>query len=262
MANISVDWIKKHKGSGKITMITAYDALFARLFDGIVDVILVGDSLNMSFNGEPDTLSVTLDQMIYHTKAVCNGTNSSLVVFDMPFGSYFNHKEALKNSIKVLKETKASAIKIEGGEEKRELIKSLVDNGIAIMGHIGLLPQMVRRDGGYKIKGKNQDELEKLKRDVLALQDAGVFCIVVEGVKSEIAKELTKISKVPLIGIGSGNSLDGQVLVFSDLLGLNLGHYPKFVRKYLDGAKLIQDAIKRYVEDVKSGDFPSVDESY
>ncbi len=262
MENCTVETIKKSKNSSKITMVTAYDALFGRLFDGVVDIILVGDSLSMSFGGQDDTLGITLDEMIYHTKAVCRGVQKSLVVLDMPFGSYIDANSALASGVRVLKETKASAVKLEGGQERAESIYTLTQNGIAVMGHIGLLPQSVRSEGGYKVKGKDDAQIEKLKKDIKAVEEAGAFCAVVEGVKAQVARELAAMTTLPLIGIGAGSGVDGQVLVFSDMLGLNGGHYPKFVRKYLDGAGLVQDAIKQYVEDVKNGRFPSDGESY
>lgn len=254
--------IKQQKGGDVITMITAYDTLFAKLFDGMVDIILVGDSLHMSFNGDCDTLSASLNEMIYHTKAVCQGTQNSLVVLDMPFGTYLDEKEALNNAVKVYKKTKASAIKIEAGENKAYIIKHLTDNGIAVMGHIGLLPQSVRAEGGYKIKGKNETEKEQLIRDAKAIEAAGAFCMVIEGVISEVATEVAKSVNIPLIGIGAGNGVDGQVLVWSDVFGFFDAFKPKFVKQYMNGAGLIKEALSNYVEDVKSRQFPDEKYSY
>lgn len=254
--------ILRKKNQEKITMLTAYDALFAKIFDNEVDMILVGDSLNMSFLGESDTLSATLDQMIYHTKAVCNGAKTSLVVCDMPFGSTVSSQIALDSAIRIFKETKAQAVKLEGGIEVAETIKYLVQNGIAVVGHIGLKPQLVRLEGGYKIKGKQKDELESLLQDAKALESAGVFCFVLEGVCAEVAKQITQSVQIPVIGIGSGVNVDGQVLVWSDVFGFFEDFKPKFVRQYLHGAKIVKEAMQKYIQDVKSGDFPSINESY
>ncbi len=250
------------KNQEKITMITAYDTLFAKLFDNHVDMILVGDSLSMSFGGDEDTLQIGLNEMIYHTKAVCKGAKNSLVVFDMPYGTYVNEKIALKNAIKVYKNTPAHAVKIEGGEDKAHIIKTLTQNGIAVMAHIGLLPQSVRGDGGYKVKGKSEDEAKKLLKDALAVQKAGAFCVVVEGVKSEVATLITKKLDIPTIGIGAGAGTDGQVLVWSDAFGFFEDFKPKFVKRYLDGGKLIKEALQTYVKEVKDGSFPNEKHSY
>ncbi|WP_281951409.1 3-methyl-2-oxobutanoate hydroxymethyltransferase [Nitrosophilus kaiyonis] len=262
MKKHTISTLKSIKGKEPIVMITAYDALFARLFEEYADIILVGDSLNMSFLGKSDTLSTTLDQMIYHTNAVCNGAKKSFVVCDMPYGTYIDKKEALKNAIKIYQETKADAVKIEGGVEKAETIKYLTQNGIAVMGHIGLLPQFVRAEGGYKIKGKNEAEIENLLKDAKAIEDAGAFCIVIEGVKSEAAKIVTKHVNIPVIGIGAGKDTDGQVLVWSDMLGFFEEFKPKFVKQYLNGAELVKEAIKKYADEVKNKEFPSEEYEY
>jgi 3-methyl-2-oxobutanoate hydroxymethyltransferase len=246
----------------KLTMITAYDALFAKIFDDIVDIILVGDSLNMSFMGESDTLTATMDQMIYHTKAVCNGAKKAYIVCDMPFGSYSTPERALENAIKVYKETKADAVKLEGGKEKAEIIKLLTDNGIAVVGHIGLMPQFSRSEGGYKVKGKDEYSRQKLIEDAKAVEEAGAVMLVIEGVKEDVAKEITEIIKIPTIGIGAGRYTTGQVLVWSDMLGFFEEFKPKFVRRYLNGAEIVREAVKKYVEDVNNGKFPSDEEIY
>jgi len=246
----------------KLTMITAYDALFAKIFDDLVDIILVGDSLNMSFFGESDTLSATIDQMIYHTNAVCNGAKKAYIVCDMPFGSYSTKKDALKNALRIYKETKADAIKLEGGKEKADTIKLLTQNGIAVVGHIGLMPQFSRSEGGYKVKGKDESSREKLLKDAKAIEEAGAVMLVIEGVKEEVAKEITENVSIPTIGIGAGRYTTGQVLVWSDMLGFFEEFKPKFVRRYLNGAELVRDAVKKYVEDVKNGKFPSKEEIY
>lgn len=255
MKKQTISSLQKLKGKEKITMLTAYDALFAKIFNNQVDCILVGDSLNMSFAGEDDTLSATLDQMIYHTKAVCNGAKDSFVICDMPFGTYYNQDIALENSIKVFRETNADAIKIEGGVEKAKIIEFLTQNSIAVVGHIGLMPQNVRSEGGYKVKGKSEQSIQKLIDDAKAVEKAGAFMIVVEGVKPEAAKLITESVNVPTIGIGAGVDTDGQVLVWSDMLGFLEGNYPKFVKKYLDGTDVVQTSVKTFVEEVKEKSF-------
>ena len=259
---MNITKIKNSKNNKKLTMITAYDALFAKLFEEIADMILVGDSLNMSFAGKPDTLSATLEQMIYHTNAVCTGAKKAFVILDMPFGTYINKNEALKNAVKVYQETNASAIKIEGGEDKTEIIKHLTSNSIAVMGHIGLMPQYVRSEGGYKVRGKTAQDSEQLIKDAIAVEKAGAFAIVVEGVMSEAALKITKAVNIPIIGIGAGNITDGQVLVWSDMLGFFEEFKPKFVRHYMNGASLVKDAVNQYRNDVQDSSFPSHEEEY
>ena len=246
----------------KLTMITAYDALFAKIFDDIADIILVGDSLNMSFFGESDTLSATLDQMIYHTKAVCNGAKKAYIVCDMPFGTYNTPEDALKNAIRIYKETKADAIKLEGGAEKAKTIELLTKNAIAVVGHIGLMPQFSRSEGGYKVKGKDETSKEKLLKDAKAIEEAGAVMLVIEGVKEEVAKEITNSISIPTIGIGAGKYTTGQVLVWSDMLGFFDEFKPKFVRRYLNGAEIVRSAVRKYKDDVISGKFPGEEEIY
>ena len=259
---MTVTSIQNTKGQRPLVMITAYDALFASLLEESSDMILVGDSLNMSFAGKADTLSATMDQMIYHTNAVCMGAKNSFVVCDMPFGTYTTHKEALKNSIRVFQETSADCVKIEGGKDKADIVKHLTSNGIAVCGHIGLLPQSVRGEGGYKVKGKNEEEAKQLIKDAKAIEKAGAFCIVIEGVKADVATEIAQTVSVPVIGIGAGNGVDGQVLVFSDMLGLFEAFTPKFVKKYMDGASIVKDAVKNYSDEVKSREFPQEIHTY
>ncbi|SFV56152.1 3-methyl-2-oxobutanoate hydroxymethyltransferase [hydrothermal vent metagenome] len=254
--------IKRAKGGEPLVMITAYDALFAKLFEESADMLLVGDSLNMSFAGKKDTVSATLDQMIYHTNAVCNGAKESFVICDMPFGTYSTKEEALSNAIRVYQESDADAIKIEGGVQKSEIIKHLTSNGIAVCGHIGLLPQAVRGEGGYKVKGKNKEEISTLLKDAEAVEDAGAFCMVIEGVKAEVATEIAQSVSIPVIGIGAGNGVDGQVLVFSDMLGLFEEFTPKFVKKYLDGASMVKQALSSYASEVKKRSFPAQEHTY
>jgi len=259
---LSITKIQKSKGERPLTMITAYDALFAKLFDPIADIILVGDSLNMSFGGRQDTLSATLEQMIYHTQAVCNGASNSFVIADMPFGTYPNAEKALENATQMFQQSPADAVKIEGGEEKAETIKYLVDNGIAVCGHIGLLPQSVRGEGGYKVKGKSESEATQLIADAKAVEAAGAFCMVIEGVKAEVATLVTQAVSIPVIGIGAGNGVDGQVLVFSDMLGLFEAFTPKFVKKYLNGAELVKEAVQNYKDEVEARSFPDEIHTY
>jgi len=259
---ITVKSIAKYKGKEKIVMITAYDALFANLFEPQVDMILVGDSLNMSMFGKSDTLSATMDQMIYHTKAVCSGAQSPLIVFDMPFGSYNTKEQALENAIRVYKETNADAIKIEGGANRVEIIEHLTKNGIAVISHIGLMPQFVRGDGGYIVRGKTKEDEEALLKDAKILEQAGAFVILLEGIKSDVAAKITKELSVPTIGIGAGIGCDGQVLVWSDMFGFFEEFKPKFVKRYMEGAKLIREALSEYVSEVKEQKFPSDRFSY
>ncbi len=259
---ITISSIKKTKGIRPLVMITAYDALFAKLLEDDSDMILVGDSLNMSFAGKNDTLSTTMDQMLYHTNAVCRGAKNSFVICDMPFGSYTNKDDALKNAIRVFQETPADCVKIEGGSDKAEIVKHLTNNGIAVCGHIGLLPQSVRSEGGYKVKGKTNKEQLQLIEDARAIEEAGAFCMVIEGVKADVATEVTNCVEIPVIGIGAGAGVDGQVLVFSDMLGLFEEFTPKFVKKYMDGASLVRDAVKNYSYEIASKEFPKEEHTY
>jgi 3-methyl-2-oxobutanoate hydroxymethyltransferase len=260
MKKLTIGSIQKRKGAQPIVMITAYDALFARLFSESADILLVGDSLNMSFGGNSDTLSATMDQMIYHTNAVCKGAPETFIITDMPFGSYTDEATALTNAIRVYRETSADAIKIEGGGEKAHLIKHLTSNGFAVCGHIGLLPQAVRAEGGYKVKGKNEHEALSLIADAQAIQQAGAFIIVIEGVKADVATRVAQSVSIPVIGIGAGNGVDGQVLVFSDMLGLYEPFVPKFVKQYMDGASAVKAAVATYASEVQERSFP--DENY
>lgn len=259
---MNVTKIKKAKNNKKLTMITAYDALFAKLFEEVADMILVGDSLNMSFAGRPDTLSATLDQMIYHTNAVCTGAPKAFVILDMPFGTYINNDQALTNAVKVYRETNAAAIKIEGGEDRAHIIEHLTSNSIAVMGHIGLMPQYVRSEGGYKVRGKTPEDTEQLIKDAIAVEKAGAFALVIEGVMSDAAKKITEAVSIPTIGIGAGNVTDGQVLVWSDMLGFFEDFKPKFVRHYMNGATQVKEAVNQYRADVQDTSFPDKKEEY
>ena len=259
---ITLSTIAKMKGKEPITMVTAYDALFAQLFDGQVEMILVGDSLNMSFFGKDDTLSATMDQMIYHTQAVCNGAKLACIVFDMPFGSYTTPEVALENATRVYRETCAQMVKVEGGKEKADVVRVLSNNGIAVVAHIGLMPQHVRSEGGYKVRGKDEADIKVLIEDALELQAAGAAIVLVEGVKSEAAQRITEALDVPTIGIGAGNATDGQVLVWSDMFGFFEAFTPKFVKQYCNGAKEVREGLEQYIDEVKSRAFPDEKHSY
>ena len=259
---ITLKKLHKMKGEEKIVMITAYDALFASIFDPHVDMILVGDSLNMSFAGRPDTVSATLDQMIYHTRAVCSKTKRSFVLFDMPFGTYTNKEKALQSAVRVYQETEADAVKLEGGREKADVIRHLSDNAIAVFGHIGLRPQSARSEGGYAIKGKSEEEKAEIVENALVLEEAGAVALIIEGVKPDVAAEVTSRVSIPTIGIGAGDACDGQVLVWSDMLGFFDEFMPKFVKQYMKGGDMVREAVQKYAAEVKSGIFPDKEHSY
>ncbi len=246
----------------KFTVITAYDALFARIIAPYADMILVGDSLAMSFGGQSDTLSIGMDEMIYHTKAVGRGAPEAKIIFDMPFGSEIDKDTALRNAVRVYKETKACAVKIEGGAEKADIVEHLVKNKISVISHIGLMPQSARSEGGYKVKGKSEEEAQKILFDAKTMQEAGASAILLEGVKSDVAKLVTESMSIPTIGIGAGIHCDAQVLVWSDMLGFFEEFTPKFVRKYMDGAGIAKEALQKFKDDVLSGQFPNEKESY
>ena len=254
--------LRQAKGERKLVMITAYDALFASLFAETADMILVGDSLNMSFLGEPDTLSATLDQMIYHTRAVCNGAPDAFVICDMPFGTTNTKEEALENAVRVFQKTRADAVKIEGGSERAELVGHLCSNAIAVMGHVGLLPQSVRSEGGYKVQGRDEESFTKVVEDARAIEKAGAFALVVEGVTPELGRAVTEAVSIPVIGIGAGKETDGQVLVWSDMLGFYEAFKPKFVKRYMNGAETVRNAVAEYAEEVKNGTFPGDEHCY
>ncbi|MFZ5374472.1 MAG: 3-methyl-2-oxobutanoate hydroxymethyltransferase [Campylobacterota bacterium] len=260
MKKLTIGSILKRKNGEPLVMITAYDALFARLLAPSADILLVGDSLNMSFGGNPDTLSITMEQMIYHTAAVCKGAPDAFVITDMPFGSYTDNATALANAIRVYRETPADAVKIEGGADKADLVRHLTSNGIAVCGHIGLLPQAVRAEGGYKVKGKSEEDARALIEDARAIEAAGAFILVIEGVKADVAARVAQSVRIPVIGIGAGNGVDGQVLVFSDMLGFYEPFVPKFVKQYHNGAAAVKEAADRYAAEVRSRAFP--DENY
>lgn len=254
--------IKQHKGQIPLTVITAYDALFASLFDQRVDIILVGDSLNMSFNAKPDTLSASMEVMLYHTKAVCAGAKETFIVCDMPFGTYTDETMALHNASLVYSQTNAHAVKIEGGVSRAHIIRALTQNSIAVMGHIGLMPQYVRSEGGYKVRGRTEEDILALIEDAKAVEEAGAFSVVIEGVVEEAARRISEAISIPTIGIGAGKYTDGQVLVWSDMLGFFQAFQPKFVKRYLEGASLVQDAVDAYVKEVQERSFPEAPYTY
>jgi 3-methyl-2-oxobutanoate hydroxymethyltransferase len=253
----------KQKGE-KIAMLTSYDFSMATIVDeGGIDVILVGDSASNVMAGHETTLPITLDQMIYHAASVVRAVKRALVVVDLPFGSYQgNSKEALNSAIRIMKESGAHSVKLEGGIEVRESIDRIITAGIPVMGHLGLTPQSIYKFGTYTVRAREEAEAEKLKSDILVLQDAGCFAVVLEKIPARLAEEVTKSVKIPTIGIGAGPHCDGQVLVVHDMLGLNKGFKPRFLRQYLNLFDVINGAVNNYVKDVKSGSFPNESEQY
>ena len=253
----------KHKGE-KIAMLTSYDYSMASIVDeGGVDVILVGDSASNVMAGHETTLPITLDQMIYHAQSVVRAVKRALVVVDLPFGSYQgNSKEALNSAIRIMKESGAHAVKLEGGLEIRESIERIITAGIPVMGHLGLTPQSIYKFGTYTVRAKEEAEAEKLKQDIMVLQDAGCFSVVLEKIPAKLAEEVSKAVKIPTIGIGAGPHCDGQVLVINDMIGLTKGFKPRFLRQYLNLFDQINGAVQAYVKDVKSGEFPDEKEQY
>lgn len=253
----------KQRGE-KISMLTAYDYSSATIIDGAgIDVILVGDSASNVMAGNATTLPITLDQMIYHAKSVMKGTRRALVVVDMPFGTYQgNSKEALASAVRIMKESHAEAVKMEGGSEIRESIERILCAGIPVMGHLGLTPQSINKFGTYNVRARQKEEAEKLLADAKMLEEIGCFAIVLEKIPAELATKVAQSVNIPVIGIGAGGGVDGQVLVMHDMLGINQGFSPRFLRRYADVATIMHDAVGRYIEDVKSGDFPNESESY
>jgi 3-methyl-2-oxobutanoate hydroxymethyltransferase len=262
---VTIHTLNKMKRKGeRITMLTAYDATFARLLDeSHVDILLVGDSLGMVIQGQETTLPVTLDEIIYHTRAVVRGTRRAQVVGDMPFMTYQSGiDDAVSNAGRLMKEGGCHAIKLEGGAKHVELVGRLVSAGIPVMGHIGLTPQSFHQMGGFKIQGRGSGQAEQLLQDAIALERAGVYSLVLEGIPTEIAKTITESLDIPTIGIGAGAECDGQVLVIYDLLGMDDEFKPKFVRRYEHLATRIRTAVDAYVADVKDGAFPDADETF
>jgi 3-methyl-2-oxobutanoate hydroxymethyltransferase len=262
---ITTNTLLKMKLAGeKISMITAYDFSFAKIFDAAgIDIILVGDSASNVMAGHETTLPITLEQMIYHAAGVVRGSDRSLIVVDLPFGSYQgNSKEALISTIRIMKETGAHAIKLEGGEEVIESIKRILSAGVPVMGHLGLTPQSIYKFGTYTVRAREEQEAEKLKQDALLLQEAGCFGIVLEKIPASLAKQVTEQLSIPTIGIGAGHYCDGQVLVMHDLLGINTAFKPRFLRTYLNLHEQVTDAVHQYIKDIKSKDFPNETEQY
>ena len=262
---ITTNTLQKMKASGeKISMITAYDFSFAKIFDAAgIDIILVGDSASNVMAGHETTLPITLDQMIYHASSVIRGVERCLVVVDLPFGSYQgNSKEALSSAIRIMKETGGHSVKMEGGSEVADSIKRIVDTGIPVMGHLGLTPQSIYKFGTYTVRAKEEAEAEKLKNDALLLQQCGCFAIVLEKIPASLASEVSASLQIPTIGIGAGGHCDGQVLVMHDMLGINTEFKPRFLRQYLNLHEQISGAVQHYIKDVESGDFPNSNEQY
>jgi 3-methyl-2-oxobutanoate hydroxymethyltransferase len=262
---ITTHTLQRMKETGeKISMLTAYDFSFARIIDEAgIDIILVGDSASNVMAGHETTLPITLDQMIYHAQSVVRGVKRCLIVVDLPFGSYQgNSKEALSSTIRIMKETGAHAIKLEGGEEVLESIKRILSGGVPVMGHLGLTPQSIYKFGTYQVRAKEEAEAEKLKRDAKLLQEAGCFAIVLEKIPANLAKEVSESLEIPTIGIGAGKYCDGQVLVMHDMLGINQEFKPRFLRQYSNLYDEVSKAVKGYISDVKSKNFPNESEQY
>jgi 3-methyl-2-oxobutanoate hydroxymethyltransferase len=248
----------------KIAMLTAYDYSMASLLESTkIDVVLVGDSAANVMEGHKTTLPITLDEMIVYATSVVRAIKRALVVVDMPFGTYQgNSKQALASAIRIMKETGADAIKMEGGEEILESIQRILSAGIPVMGHLGLTPQSINKFGTYAVRATEEEEAAQVKKDALILQEAGCFAIVLEKIPAKLAEEVTKSIPVPVIGIGAGGACDGQVLVVHDMLGMNQGFSPKFLRRYANLFEVMTDAIGQYVTDVKNSDFPNENEQY
>lgn len=248
----------------KISMLTAYDYSMARIIDEAgIDVILVGDSASNVMAGHETTLPITLDQMIYHASSVVRGISRSLVVVDMPFGSYQgNSKEALQSAIRIMKESGGHAVKMEGGGEISESIARILSAGIPVMGHLGLTPQSIYKFGTYVVRAKEEEEAQRLMEDAKTLEETGCFAIVLEKIPAKLAKRVAESVSIPIIGIGAGNDVDGQVLVLHDMLGITQEFSPRFLRRYLDMAGEMKKAVQSYINDVKTRDFPNEDEQY
>lgn len=262
---ITTHTLQKMKADGtRIAMLTAYDYSMARIFDDAgIDVLLVGDSASNVMAGHETTLPVTLDQMIYHASSVVRAIKRCLVTVDLPFGSYQgNSKEALNSAIRIMKEAGAHAIKLEGGEEVVESIKRIISAGVPVMGHLGLTPQSIYKFGTYAVRATEDEEAQKLLKDARLLQEAGCFALVLEKIPALLAKQVAEQLHIPVIGIGAGKYVDGQVLVMHDMLGINKDFKPRFLRRYLNLYEKIKGATGQYISDVKSRDFPNDNEQY
>ncbi len=256
--------VEMKKRGEKISMLTAYDYTMGSIVDRAgIDVILVGDSASNVMCGNVTTLPITLDQMIFLAKSVVRGVKRALVVVDMPFGSYQgNSREAITSAIRIMKETHADCLKMEGGEEVSESIKRVLSAGIPVMGHLGLMPQSINKYGTYAVRAQEDEEAEKLIRDAHLLEDIGCFAIVLEKIPAKLAERIASELTIPIIGIGAGGGVDGQVLVIHDMLGLNNDFSPRFLRRYANLEAVMDQALKQYSADVKSGDFPNEEEQY
>ena len=257
--------VRQMKQAGeKITMLTSYDYTLARLVDEAgIDILLVGDSASNVVCGNQYTLPITVDEMIFLSKGVVRAAQHAMVVVDMPFGSYqISEEDAVRNAVKIMKESGADAVKLEGGAEVLPIIRHLIAAGIPVCGHLGLTPQSVNQFGGYGLRAKQEDEADKLLKDAKLLDEAGCFAIVLEKIPAALAQKVTKAVSAPTIGIGAGNATDGQVLVLHDMLGLNEGFKPKFLRQFAHLAEEVHQAVGDYVTTVKDGSFPSAEESY
>ncbi|MGH7830017.1 MAG: 3-methyl-2-oxobutanoate hydroxymethyltransferase [Candidatus Binatia bacterium] len=264
-AKVTVPEIREMKRRGeKITALTAYDYTFARILDEAgVDILLVGDSLASVIQGQESTLPVTLDEMVYHTKAVARARTRALVVADMPFLSFqISLEEAKRNAGRFLQEAGAEAVKVEGGVAMHRTIEAIVQMGIPVMGHVGLTPQSVHRFGGYKVQGKEKEQRDEIVRDALAVEEGGAFAIVLEAIPADLAREITRRLSIATIGIGAGVQCDGQVLVVHDMLGLFDMYTPKFVKKYADLKGVMTEAVKNFVAEVREGKFPGEEHSF
>ncbi|MBB1138902.1 3-methyl-2-oxobutanoate hydroxymethyltransferase [Myroides sp. WP-1] len=248
----------------KISMLTCYDYSMAKVLEaGGIDVMLVGDSASNVMAGHETTLPITLDQMIYHAQSVVRGADRALIVVDLPFGSYQSDpKEALRSSIRIMKESGAHAVKMEGGIEIKEGIKRILEAGIPVMGHLGLTPQSIYKFGTYTVRAKEEEEAEQLMKDAKMLEEIGCFAVVLEKIPASLAKKVAESISIPVIGIGAGNGVDGQVLVIHDMIGLTHEFNPKFLRRYLNIFDQMKEAVAQYVEDVKAVDFPNENEQY
>ena len=264
-SRVTTKSLQEMKSNGeKIAMLTAYDYTFAGLVDAAgIDLILVGDSASNVMAGHETTLPITLDQMIYHASSVVRAANRALIVVDLPFGTYqSDSKEALRSAIRIMKESGAHAVKLEGGAQAKESIERIIQAGIPVMGHLGLTPQSIYKFGTYTVRAKEEQEAEQLLEDTKMLEKLGCFGIVLEKIPATLAKLATESVSIPIIGIGAGGAVDGKVLVLHDMLGMNKEFSPRFLRRYADLDKVIHKAIAQYTEDVKSQDFPNEKEQY
>jgi 3-methyl-2-oxobutanoate hydroxymethyltransferase len=264
-SRVTIKVLEQMKSKGeKISMLTAYDYSFAKIIDEAgVDIILVGDSASNVMAGHETTLPITLDQMIYHASSVIRAVKRALVIVDLPFGTYqSDSQEALKSAIRIMKESGAHAVKLEGGHLAKESIERIIQAGIPVMGHLGLTPQSIYKFGTYTVRAKKDEEAKTLISDSKMLEKVGCFSIVLEKIPNKLAKKVASSLKLPIIGIGAGSNVDGQVLVSHDMLGMNKDFSPRFLRRYLDLDSLVSNAVKKYSKDIKDGNFPNKEEQY